>query len=426
MKSLAVIGGGIGGCAAAYFASKHFPTIKVTIYEAQERLGGRILTRNVSGLNLEVGAAFFNDTNKTIVDLVKSEQLKVNRLKERKNFAVWNGTEFLFRSSNQSTVTYAKLLFRYKLSLLRIFLKIEEAKKQFAKLYQEEQKTPSEIGKLLESAGLDMWYKKSFDEILFEAGVSHDFVDEIAAPITRTIYCQDANIGGLAGISSMIGVYSDKIYGLADGNSALPTSLAEASNSIVKLGQKVSGIEKTSEGTYRIFAGEDSALFDAAIIAAPIECAEIKFEGLDSPNIEPQSYRTIYRRAARGVFNPRYFGLENSSNLPGIVLTTKDVDSITQYSIQKVGSDESLVTVSSVEPLNDEVFGGFFKNEGITVFDHCWKAAYPKFKPIAELPSTKLDEHLYYLDSIEASVSSMETSAFSALNVVRMLIGDFR
>jgi hypothetical protein len=33
---------------------------------------------------------------------------------------------------------------------------------------------------------------------------------------------------------------------------------------------------------------------------------------------------------------------------------------------------------------------------------------------------------LYYLDSIEASVSSMETSAFSALNVVRMLIGDFR
>ena len=53
MSNLAVVGAGIGGCSAAYFARKTLPGIKLTIYDAQDRIGGRILTYNADGRLLE-------------------------------------------------------------------------------------------------------------------------------------------------------------------------------------------------------------------------------------------------------------------------------------------------------------------------------------------------------------------------------------
>ena len=421
MKSLVVIGAGIGGCSAAYFASKYIPNVKLTIYDAHDRVGGRILTHKAAGVNLEVGAAFFNGTNKTILGIVKSEQLKTKRIKERMNFAVWDGSELIFRSHEKAAFTNLKLLSQYRLSVVRTLLLLREAKGQVTKLYRETTKNSADTAELLESAGLSKWYMKPFDELLLERGVSRTFIDEIAAPITRTIYSQNADLGGFAGISSFIGVYGGPIYSLAEGNSTLPNHLAEASGATVKLGQKVTSIEKISEGSYRVSAGVDTALFDAVIVAAPLEVAGIEFDDIVKPNLGTQSYQKVYTKVMQGVFNPSYFGLNESTEAPAIVLTTKGADPITHCSIQKIGNNESLVTFSSTEPIADGDFSGIFKNKGVPVLQHCWTAAYPKFKPIAMLPLSWLDERLIYLNSIEASVSSMETAALSALNAVKMI-----
>ena len=238
MVQIAVVGAGIGGCSFSYFAKKHIPNAEVTIYEAENRLGGRVLTKNISGIPFELGAAFFNDTNKIIMELVEAEQLKVSRLEERKDFAVWNGSKLIFRSSKQSAVTDAKLLAKYRLSLARTFLLIREAKRQFANLYAKEQKVPSDIGDLLEAAGLNKWYSKSINEILLSRGISQGFIDEIVSPITRIIYNQHDDIGGLAGIASLIGVYSKSTFSLTKGNDELPMHLAKTSNAKIKLGPK--------------------------------------------------------------------------------------------------------------------------------------------------------------------------------------------
>ena len=66
MVNLAVIGAGIGGCSAAYFARKYIPDSKVTVYEKENSIGGRVFTFNWDGTNSELGAAFFNPMNKTI------------------------------------------------------------------------------------------------------------------------------------------------------------------------------------------------------------------------------------------------------------------------------------------------------------------------------------------------------------------------
>jgi len=420
MANLAVVGAGIGGCSAAYFARKYLPSVNVTIYDSQDRIGGRILTYNAAGVTLELGAAFFNGFNRTLLGAVKAERLKMAPV-ERMDFAVWNGSEIVFRSSKQSFVTILKLLAKYKLSLARTYLLLRKVRGQVSKLYREELKNPRDIGEIFELTGLDKWYKKTFLETLIESGASQAFIDEIVTPITRIIYSQNADLGGFAGISSMIGVYSGATYNLADGNSTLPVHLAEASSATTKLGQKVDMIEKTPQGSYRVTTRKEMAVFDSVIIATPLELADIKFEGLSINGWELQPYQAVYRKVMRGVFDPDYFGLKNSADPPAIVLTTKDEDPITEYSIQKASDGESLVTISSPEPLNHNAFSGVFKNDPISVFEHCWKAAYPVFKPVTKLPLTRIDKRLMYLSAIEPSVSSMETSALSALNAVQML-----
>jgi predicted NAD/FAD-dependent oxidoreductase len=425
-RRLAVIGAGIGGCSAAYFARRHIPNEEVTLYEAQPRIGGRILTQPASGTNLELGAAFFNDMNPTVKAIIEVEHLEVKRLDERTNFAVWNGSEFVFRSNKQSIVTELELLAKYKLSLARTFLQIREAKQQFTNLHQTAQENPADVGELFEAAGLDKWYKKPFDELLSDEGVSRAFIDEAVSPITRTIYSQNADLGGLAGVSSLIGVYAGTMHNLTCGNSTLPDRLAEKSQASVHLGRKVDVVEKTPSGSFRVHADGYNGVFDGVFIAVPLETAEIKFEGVSMPNFAVQPYRVVYRRVVRGVFNPCYFGLEKGSEVPAVVLTTKEADPITQIGIQRVGNGEALVTVSSTQPIRDEAFEGMFKAGWAAVLEHQWRAAYPLFKPVAKLPPTRLDDGLLYVSAVEQAVASMETAAFSAWNAVKLLSSRLR
>jgi predicted NAD/FAD-binding protein len=160
MANLAVVGAGIGGCCAAYFVHKHLPNVNVTLYDAQQRLGGRILTCDASGATLELGAAFFNGFNRTLLGIVEAEQLKVNQMEERLDFAVWNGSEFVFKSSKWSAATDLKLFAKYKQSLTRTFFLLRKARTKVANLYQQELENPSDIGALFESAGLNQWYSK--------------------------------------------------------------------------------------------------------------------------------------------------------------------------------------------------------------------------------------------------------------------------
>jgi len=426
MPNLAIVGAGIGGCSAAYFASKYLPGVNVTIYDAQDRIGGRILTYNTDGLTLELGATFLNNFNKTLFNIINTEGLKITPIKERRDFVVWNGSEFIFRSNKLFFITLFKLLLKYRLSLARAFFLIRRVKNQVSNLYEEELKNPTVIGELFKSTGLDELYKKTFFETLTEKGISQVFIDEVLVPITRVIYSQNADLGGFAGVSSLIAVYSRTTYSLARGNSALPVHLLEACNAEVKMGHKVETIERTPEGTYKVYAGEEKVVFDSVIIATPLDLADIKFDGLSLHSWEHQHYQAVFKRTMRGILDPNYFGLKKSANIPAMILTTRDVNPITHYNIQKTIHNESLVTITSTEPIDSKTFNGIFKNSGVSVLEHCWKAAYPIFKPLTKLPPTILGKRLIYISAVEPVVTSMETSALSALNAVQMLAKEYR
>ena len=417
MVNLAVIGAGIGGCSAAYFARKYLPNSKVTVYEMRNRVGGRVLTFNGEKMKSEIGAAFFNPTNKTVCDLVEEMGLKIKKHEESIDIAVWNGTEIIFKSSQPMFYTMLKM-FKYKLSVPKLLFMLREANGKINKLYKKEK--PAEFWELFESVGLDKWYKMPFDQILVEMGIARKFIDEIITPITRIIYSQNAELGGFAGLSSLLGVYGESMYSLKDGNNVLPRKLLDASDSKLELGSKVKSIEKTSKGSFRVLAGENTSVFDAVIVAAPLEVADITFEGVANQKRQAREYQKIYIRLMKGQIDSRYFNLESSTKLPSIILTSKEADPITRFSITESTKDDSWVTVTSTEPISNNLLDELFKN-GRTILDHTWSAAYPVFKPIQKIPSSCLEKGLLYLNAIESAASSLESSTFAALRSIKTI-----
>jgi hypothetical protein len=366
----------------------------------------------------EIGASFFNPINKVVCSLMKEMNLPVKKREEPMDIAVYNGTDIVFKSDPSQFFTLLKLFTKYKLSVLKLLLSLREANGKIRKWYEAERSL--EFWDLFESVGLDKWYKMRFDQILVEMGVGKKFIDEIITPITRIIYSQDAELGGFAGVASLLGVYGESMYSLEDGNDVLPRRLLEASDCKVKLGCKVKSVEKTSNGSFRVLSEDDVSVFDGVIVATPLEVADIAFDGVDVQKRQAREYQKIYIKVMKGVIDSRYFNLDVSAKLPSTILTSKEADPITRFSITESKKCESWVTVTSTEPIGNDLLDDLFTN-GRSILDHTWKAAYPVFKPIQKIPSTCIDKGLVYLNAIESAASSLESSAFAALNGVRVM-----
>ena len=420
MVKLAVVGAGVGGCSAAYFASKHLPEPKITVYEKENRIGGRVHTFRDKETQKELGAEFVNPGNKTVCHLVKETGLQLQKLEELMDIAVWNGTEVTFKSGQPMFYRLLKLVSKYKLNVPKVLRMLRQAEKKVDEFYKKAENGPAEFSVLFEGAELDEYYKARFDEVLVKKGVDPKFVDELITPITRIIYSQNATLGGFAGLSALLGVYGEAIYRLKGGNDVLPRKLLELSEAKVEKKNEVSSIEKTSEGLFRVNSGDRTEVFDAVVVAVPLKAANIAFDGVEKTKLQEPEYQKIYIRLMKGQVNSKFFNLE-SSELPSIILTTTDTNPLTRFSItESTKKSEHWVTVTSTKPLSSSHLDGLFKN-GTTVLDHTWNAAYPMFKPTQKLPSSYLDNGLMYLNAIETAVSSMETSTFAALNCIKKL-----
>ena len=68
----AIIGGGVGGGATAYFLRQHFgPDLDVTVFE-RGRIGGRLATVKIAGKTYEVGGSVIHPDNKLMTGLVET------------------------------------------------------------------------------------------------------------------------------------------------------------------------------------------------------------------------------------------------------------------------------------------------------------------------------------------------------------------
>ena len=78
-KDVIIIGGGISGLSALHFLRQLHPDLSVTLYEADNRLGGTIGTDHVDGYSLDWGPNGFLDREPLTLRLVDELGLVVRR-----------------------------------------------------------------------------------------------------------------------------------------------------------------------------------------------------------------------------------------------------------------------------------------------------------------------------------------------------------
>ncbi len=417
---IGIIGAGIGGCAAAYYLHQKLPDSEIYIFDKLDRVGGRLYHRQIESITNELGATFFHTVNKNIMKLVTEFNLPVNEYVYPR-FGIWNGSEIIFTSSRNSLVTNLKLLFRYRLTALKLNGLIKTAKKRVLELYQPNQPIYTNLKDLFTVGNINEWIGTPFDKLLRSMGISQKFVDEIIEPSTRMIYAQNAGIGSFAGLATLISSDGTPLYKLKEGNSTLAVHLAKKSNAQVKLSTDIQEIKELN-GKFTLNYNKSLDDFDAIILAAPLEQAKLTLN-FDIPSFEMRFYQRTYFKLISGKANPSYFGKTNVDEIPELLMT-QNVSSVPFTVLENLGQltqGNFLYNLVSTNPITDELVKELFQ-EIKQEEDHFWEFSYPVSKAIDDYQPIKLYKNFYYINAIESTASTMEASILGAKTVTDLLV----
>ena len=85
--NIAVVGGGIAGCSAAWFLRQALgKRASLTVFESSDRVGGRLATVRVGGVEVEAGGTIIHETNQYMAGFVESlglDRVEPHQLGER-------------------------------------------------------------------------------------------------------------------------------------------------------------------------------------------------------------------------------------------------------------------------------------------------------------------------------------------------------
>ncbi|NWR96642.1 PCYOX oxidase, partial [Motacilla alba] len=273
----AVVGGGIGGSAAAYFLRQKFGgSVQLHVLE-KAALGGRLHTLDVEGASYEAGGSVIHPLN-----------------------LVYNGEEFVFEESSWSFINLLKLLWHYGLNPLRMSMWVEDILDKFMRIYryQMHDYAFSSNERLLHALGGDDFTRllnQSIDEAMQRAGFSQKFINQVVCPVMRFAYGQGVGVNGFVGALSM-GWLQSGLWSVKGGNKLVCSGLIYSSKAEVIPGTVVAIEPKTRhtrggdpvqlyEVTYNTSSGLTGDTYDIVVIAAPLgrKMANITFRNFDPP-----------------------------------------------------------------------------------------------------------------------------------------------
>ncbi|KAM6235167.1 prenylcysteine oxidase 1 [Porphyrio hochstetteri] len=440
---IAVVGGGIGGAAAAYFLRQKFGrSVRLEVLE-KAAVGGRLATLQVEGASYEAGGSIIHPLNLHMKHFVKELGLSVAPAHSTLA-GIYNGEEFVFVESSWYIINLLKLLWHYGLNALRMYMWVEDILDKFMRIYryQTHDYAFSSNEQLLHALGgsdFTQMLNQTIDEAMQKAGFSHKFITEVVCPAMRVNYGQGVNINSFVGAVSLASVESG-LWSVKGGNKLVCTGLIYASKADVIPGTVVSIEPKTRPSptgdpvklyqvTYNTTSGLTGDTYDIVVIAAPLsrKMANITFKNFDPPIPEfPSPYHQTVTTLVHGRLNASFFGYQDPSAFRlGAIFTTENpklfINSLAVVSpVEDVSGEGQLALQSAVwkvfskEVLTKEQLSLLFTSyDSIQV--RKW-LAYPHYSPPEECPPILLHDNVYYLNGIERAASAMEMSAIAAKN----------
>ncbi|KAM9368569.1 prenylcysteine oxidase 1 [Phaethornis superciliosus] len=440
---IAVVGGGIGGAAAAYFLRQKFGrSVRLEVLE-KGVVGGRLATLEVEGAAYEAGGAVIHPLNLHMKHFVKELGLSVAPA-QGSLMGIYNGEEFVFEESSWYLVNLLKLLWHYGLNPLRMYMWVEEILDKFMRIYryQTHDYAFSSNERLLHALGgndFTRMLNQTIDEAMQKAGFSHKFINEMVCPAMRVNYGQGVTINSFVGAVSLAGVESG-LWSVKGGNKLVCTGLLYASKAEVIPGTVVS-IEpkirprptgdpvKLYQVMYNTTSGLTGDTYDIVVIAAPLshKMANITFKNFNPPVPEfPNPYHQTVTTLVHGRLNASFFGYRDPSAFHlGAIFTTENpklfISSLGMVSpVGDIGTERNPASqlavwkVFSQEELTKEQLRSLFSSYD-SVKVKKW-LAYPHYSPPEKLPPIILHDDIYYLNGVERAASAMEMSAIAAKN----------
>ena len=438
---VAIVGAGIAGSAAAYFAHVTFGSnLSVVVFEQRSQIGGRIQHRPFAGTFVETGATLMHSSNAYLSEFIDELELKQALPHHRTGessatVGIWNGEAFAFKSHRSELRTAAKMFSRYGPTPVRIRGIVKSAVKKWVRIYELQRtecafSTPEEM---FTELGLYQLCKEPSREFFRREGIADRFVREFIDGISRNNYGQDSGIHAFVNLISLAGAgfAGGHLFSVLGGNSQVCERLLKRANADVRSGNRVIkiAVDGANPKQYSITTCSGSEHgFDAIIIATPLELASIQFEGAVAEDLpySGRSYQVTHATFVAGDLNAGFFEAQSTNDLPGTILTTEN-PRLWFSSVGKIGTSSTMrqpiYKVFSRETLTDEQIAELFAQPS-EVERFVWRA-YPVLKPSQQWPPFRLGRRIYYANAMESAVSTMETEAVAGRNVVGLLRQDF-
>eukprot|EP00127_Corallochytrium_limacisporum_P004004 Clim_evm53s156 gene=Clim_evmTU53s156 len=446
--NVAIIGGGMAGSAAAYTLTKDQRFLNanstLTIFERNDRLGGRVRELDFEGVMLEAGGTIVAAVNQPFSNY--TEELGLTKQTEfgpsKDTQGVWDGDDLRFETSHSSWWTDVKMFLRYGLTPVHVEKAVPSIASQFAQPY--DMMPMTDVMGALNSVGLTDLTTQTIDTYREQERWNSKFFDEMVAGMTRDNYMQNLDMSALGAMVAMCGSIGD-LYKLEEGNSQLCVEMIRAATEACNVNSCRANLRKETAVTEINFKSErliavtykdlssnteHEEEFTDVLITVPLEIANIKIKGLPGSvaaqlSSTQRSFVHMYTTFVRGNLDPHYFGKKKQSELP-TEFTTMDTPNEDFYALAQTTdySSEDGTAIFEMFTMEHPDESGVLNTLFTTVINTTsveWHP-YPYLHTNVHAPPIVLADGLYYAMGFETFFSAMEVALLEGTNVAKVLI----
>ena len=294
---IAIVGGGIAGLCCAYELQRH--GITATIYEADKRTGGRILTRTdvvTPGIYNELGGEYIDTSHKTMIDLCCEFGLTLmNTHEDCKEHGLKTETFFI----NDRHYTEEEVFKEFKKVVDKIAADIKACK---TVCDEAKKMDDTDMEKYIRTLPCDKWLQ----DLLVTAYTAEYGLDASEQSSLNFIMLIGEGIDKYSGLN-MYGA-SDEVYKIQGGNQRLPDTLAGKLKDNIKTGCKLTEIKSDKNKATLKFENGTEAEADYVVLAIPFSV--LRDVKMDVAGMKPERVKWI-SELGYGQNNKLIFGVNN-------------------------------------------------------------------------------------------------------------------
>jgi len=426
------VGAGIGGLTAAY-ELRNYPNLDTRVFEASDRIGGRVATTEINGYHHDFGGKYILESNHNTIQLCQQLNIELKQSKKRR-YIFNHGKKSMVPSSSAGLVSNIgsslKLLARYRLPLIRLLRRIGKDTKELNQFYKmiEDQVSPDELFNRF-----DEYLQTTCDTYLLELGISSKLINQFFNPIQRGIYMQNMDSMAAIFVLLLLGAFNYDLYIVDPSNEELLAALLrEISGKIpIRTHSKINSITYENNG-FTLHSGNQE-YFTNHLFQATSYAAMRKIEYHNFPNGFYDYLDLINQLNYNSVTFKHFIKATPKSKISGYdVKDSFHINNDTPiFLIDPLQDDEKyyLVTATSDNPPLDDYFEDWkYLREPIQ-----WREAYPQYTPdtwqllrsIKEFEFNHQDTIFNnYVPSTNRYITTIETSVLCGKQFAAQIISE--